>query len=224
MYKDYFIIFFIKILKSVKNLFYFNLCGYCKKRIENNVNYEFICKNCINSISYISPIKHKKTSFLVYALGKYDGLLRYIVTEKYRKNIVGYYQLEKNIIEMIDFFNINFDVIIPIPKTVINKIKHQVDQTKIIAEIISNNYKKIIFNDVYTREKKYDQAGKRFIDRIAMNNEIFFIPKLKKTELNDKNILIIDDVYTTGTTIDAIINALSKIDYKTINILVLARK
>ena len=57
-----------------------------------------------------------------------------------------------------------------------------------------------------------------------MENDIFCIPLSKKKLLDKKKILIIDDVYTTGATIDAIIYALRGINYASITVLVLARK
>lgn len=225
MNENYFIICAQIIVYWLKDIFYFNVCSYCKKSIENrDKQYFLLCNICIDSISYLSPVKHKKTDFLVYALGKYDGVLRYVVTEKYRKRSIGYYVLEKKIIEMLDVFNIQFDYVLPVPKTAINTLKHQLNQTAIIAEIITKHYKKIIFNDIYTKENKQDQAGKRFSERIMMHNDIFFVPESKKLLLSRKKILIIDDVYTTGMTIDAVLHAVSKIDYESIVILVLARK
>lgn len=221
----YIIMLWNKIIYFIKDIFYFNICSYCKKKIDNkDKRYLSLCQDCINSVSYLAPIKHKKTSFLVYSLGKYDGVLRYIVTEKYRKRSLNYDVLENKIIAMINIFKIDFDYILPIPKTAINKLKHQVNQTAIIAEMIKDNYKKDIFEFAYTRQKKQDQAGKKNSERVLMNQDSFFIPDSKKMLLSKKKILIIDDVYTTGTTIDSILHAISKIDYTAITILVLARK
>jgi predicted amidophosphoribosyltransferase len=225
MKKNYFLFFFQKIKNFIKDMFYFSVCSYCKAPIDNrDKKYSSLCLKCIFSISHISPVRHKKTSFLVYSLGKYDGVLRYIVTEKYRKNSMAYEGIVDKIITMITIFNIDFDYILPVPKTSINKVKHQLNQTLIIAESISNYYNKKIFDYIYIKKNKKDQAVKKFSERILMDNDIFFIPESKKYYLSKKKILIIDDVYTTGSTIDSIINALLKIDYISITILVLARK
>ena len=150
---NYLIIICYKLLYLFKDIFYYNICAYCNKKIENkDKKYLSLCQCCINSISYISPIKHKKTIFLVYALGKYDGILRYIVTEKYRKKSIAYQSIKNNIIEMITFFNLDFDCILPVPKTSINKAKHQLNQTKIIAQIIASYYKKDIFENIYMKD------------------------------------------------------------------------
>lgn len=186
--------------------------------------YLSLCQKCISTISYISPIKHKKTSFSVYALGNYNGILRYIVTEKYRKSSMGYEIINDKIINIISQFKIDFDYILPVPKKPINKLKHTLHQTLIIAQSISDYYKKEIFDCVCTRKNKEDQAGKRFKDRLCMEKNIFFIPESKRNILIKKKILIIDDVYTTGKTIDNILYALSKIDYASISVLVIARK
>jgi predicted amidophosphoribosyltransferase len=125
---------------------------------------------------------------------------------------------------MISIFNIDFDYVLPVPKTAINKFKHQLNQALIVAERIAGFYNKKIFEFVYTKTNKEDQAGKRFKERLLMQKNIFFIPESKKDILINKKILIIDDVYTTGTTVDGILNSLSKINYASVSILVLARK
>jgi competence protein ComFC len=220
-----FLVLFQKIVYFIKDLFYFSVCSYCKINISNiDRKYLYLCQKCISSISYIAPIKHKKTFFSVYALGNYNGLLRYVVTEKYRKSSMGYEIVNDKIINMISEFKIDFDCILPVPKTAMNKLKHKLNQTLIIAENISSYYKKEVFDCLCTRRNKEDQAGKRFKDRLSMENDIFFIPDSQKSILTKKKILIVDDVYTTGKTIDNILYALSEINYESISVLVIARK
>ena len=62
MISNFFSICINKIKYFFMDIFYFNICGYCKKKIDNeDKKYFSLCAHCINSISYISPIKHKKT-------------------------------------------------------------------------------------------------------------------------------------------------------------------
>lgn len=59
---------------------------------------------------------------------------------------------------------------------------------------------------------------------MEMDDDIFFIPEQEREQLIGKRILIIDDVCTSGRTIEVMIKQLQKIKCDAITIFVIARK
>lgn len=214
-----------KVFFNFKKLFLHNYCQYCQIKI---IKEDIFCPSCLNSIGIFVPKFHKKTKILVYSLGKYDGILKFIVTQKYRKNKLVYYALEEKIKIIFDLYKIidNIDVIIPIPKFSLSRITHSFNPNDIIIEMINKNYSIKdnikIFSEVYTKKFKAQQVKLKIIEREKNNKNVFTVPNLEKKKLIDQRILFIDDVYTTGATLDALLDELKNISYKSITVFVIA--
>jgi predicted amidophosphoribosyltransferase len=222
---NYIILFFYNIFIGIKTLFYHNKCSYCEQIIcDDDVVFKSICRTCIKTILPIAPMKHKKTNYIIYALGKYDGVLRHIIVQKYYKSNFGYDALEDIILETLQKNNVIFDCIVLVPKTSINRVKQQVSPGHSIANIMKKYHDADIFELVFMRNLKSDQAGKRYMDRILFDVRNFFIPRSAIEKLKNKHIIIVDDVYTTGSTIDGMLNAIKNLGCASITIFVLARK
>lgn len=220
--KEFFLIRFFKYIKeTILKLVFHEFCGYCKNKITYK---EIFCHSCLNSLPLTIPKFEKKNKILIYYLGKYDGFLRFIVNQKYHKNNIAYYGLEKKIQDFFKLYKLidNFDIIIPVPKFSLSKIKQTFNQNVILAEIIQNIYNKKIFDKIYTKQFKSRQVTASYAIRKKNNKNIFFIPDSYKHFLEQKKILIIDDVYTTGATIESMLDAIKNISYCSVSVFVLA--
>ncbi len=219
------IIFLSQWIKAIakKIIFFFvePRCRYCERLLSS---YDIVfCLSCLDKIQFLAPIMHRK-KYPLYALGYYDGILRFIVTEKYRQQRLSYYALFDKIVSLIDFYAIDFDVVVPIPKTTRNMFSQKVNPPALIAEFIAQKFKKTLFREVYITKYKNNQSGQPYAARVKMEEDAFFIPLSSQSALLNKKILLIDDVATSGRTIDVMIHQLSKIKSSSMSVFVIARK
>lgn len=93
---------------------------------------------------------------------------------------------------------INFDVVTYVPSSKKQERKRGYNQSKILAEEISKDFGKSIFNGLCKRPIK-TQVG---LPREDRQKNIKGAIYLKSGNLNGKKVLIIDDLITTGATLD----------------------
>ena len=213
--------FFKRIKEQIKKILGHNICSYCKQNEEKT----FFCHACLSSFQLSVPLLLKKTKLIVYSLGRYDGFLRFVVNQKYRKNALPYYALEDKIIELFKVYQLqdSFDIVLPVPKACSSRLAHGFNPAEIIARMISEQFSKEIFVSVYTKQYKTRQVGLTNEERSRNKKNIFFISTSDSIILENKKILIVDDVYTTGATIEAMRDALKKISSCSVMVFVLAR-
>ena len=163
----------------------------------------------------------KASSYLYYSKG---GIAQKLVAEiKYRGNQhlglwIGSY-LANEMLSSGFFQGIN--CIIPVPLHVSKEKKRGFNQSEKIAEGISQITKIPIEKSIVYREKaNISQTGKGIFDRWK-NTQLIFNLK-NKNLLKEKHILLIDDVLTTGSTLEAVAQSLIKIQDIKISILTLA--
>ncbi len=212
---------FDRIKELIRKIIGHDICFYCKKNGEKS----FFCDSCLSSFPFPVPLLLKKTKLVIYSLGRYDGFLRFVVNQKYRKNVLAYYALQDKIIEFFRMYKLedSFDIILPIPKSSSSRVTHGFNPAEIIARIIGENFRKEVFLSVYTRQYKARQVGLKNEERSRNKKNIFFISTSDSIILENKKILIVDDVYTTGATIEAMRDALKKISCCSAMVFVLAR-
>lgn len=219
------IIFLFQLLKTIskKIIFFFveQRCRYCEKLL--SISDVVFCDFCLNKIQFLAPVMYRK-KYPLYALGHYDGILRFIVTEKYRQQRLSYYAIFDKIVSLINFYNVDFDIVIPVPKTTRNMFFQKVNPPALIAEFIAQKFQKNLFMEFFVKKCKKNQSGQSHSYRAKMDSDIFFIPLSSQSSLFNKKILLIDDVMTSGRTIDVMIDQLSKIKYCSMSVFVIARK
>lgn len=192
----------LKLNLILRNFLFSTKCPLCKKEIDIN-DENCICEECRSKIEKKKLLRQRKN---VYYLFHYsDNIRELIVNYKFEdyKNI-GFFLskvIEDDLKKVIRENKI--DIVIPIP---INKERYYsrgFNQVSFLLDNIGINYKKI------EREKNTlpmhifsDKNLRRINIRAAF--KINFITK-------DKNILIVDDIITTGATVSEIIKSIEKL-------------
>ena len=98
------------------------------------------------------------------------------------------------------------DIIVPVPSSLDRKFQRGFNQSALLAREVALLLN-ISFQEPLTKPMgNYSQAGLRIQQRKQLNNTQFFLKK--KTRIQDKIILVIDDVTTTGKTLEQCGNAL----------------
>lgn len=165
------------------------LCGDCKKR-----QFSYTCGYAL--WSYSSEVKKLIADF------KYGG----------RRDYTDYLVSELMYHAADSIRRWNPDVIVPVPLNYKRYRQRGFNQAEIIAEGISRKSGIRLMKDVLIRNKN-TRPQKRLDDKERADNlhGAFEIDKDKlKNYGNIKKALIIDDIYTTGSTIDACASLLGK--------------
>lgn len=201
------------LLIEIFDFFLPRFCPACKTKLASQEKY--VCFNCINKIQKPSSerllwefkrkFENKNiisgfTSLFVFEKDK--ELQNIIHSLKYNgRFLLGIFlgeQLCKGIIN--DLRNWNINLILPVPLHQLKKAERGYNQSYYIAKGLSKN-SRIPIASGSVKRKKYTQSQTtmNLAEREENIKEAFKVKRNQK--LNGKNILLIDDVITTGATI-----------------------
>ncbi len=221
--------------KDLLSLLYPRICVLCRRQLTGNeMHFCLFCQRNIPRTNYHAAPQNAATlrfegkipflqisSFLYYNKG---GKGQQIVAEiKYRKNEkLGKYMGNLMAKEIKDsgFFD-HIDGIIPVPLHK-NKLKLRgFNQSEAIARGISEITQIPLYTQSLIRQKaNISQTRKNAFERWLNTKEIFcFVPE---TDFSGQHLLLVDDVLTTGSTLEACIHPIIKNTTANISILTLA--
>ncbi len=192
-------------------------CILCKKELFSNFK-TALCKDCHKTLlSYLRLEIINKYNYKIYILFFYEGEIKKLIRLfKFHDNTYIAKIFSIFLIKAIKDAKISFNYISYVPMYKIKKIIRGYDQSQLLAKFIATelNIKCI---DLISRKKNTKSLYKLNKKERAEELKDAFILKNNKN-----NILIIDDIYTTGTTINEISKTLEKNNIKNYNFLVLA--
>ena len=208
------------------------LCDDCKEK------FEFIkeptCKKCgamISDVNEIYCLRCKNDLLENYEFG--FGLLRYndFVKEslhkiKYdgRKEYIDFYGkcIARKYIDK--FIEIDPDFLVPVPIHKHRLVERNYNQSEVLANSISSELKRLgvdikVNNDIIFRTKYTKVLNKLDNqDRREELSDAFYTEDLSNIE----KVIIVDDIYTTGTTIDTMAKVLKNAGIKEVYFVVIA--
>jgi len=217
-------------------------CPSCKK--ENALSSSEFCQTCLEKLNLISP------PFCPGCGGELDGILivcsKCLLEEAFPwESAIAIMQLKglgSKLIQRYKYNNdtslsrpfaamafngikksqINFDLISFIPLHWRKRFARGYNQTEIIAKHLSAltnvNFKQTLTRNRHTSSQTTltgQRRRKNLLNAFSLKNPTF---------IHNRNILLIDDVFTTGSTLRAAAEEILKANPKSISILVLARK
>lgn len=222
-------------LQGFVHLFYPHVCLQCAS--ENLSSKQIICNHCETLLPYTdfaamhySPVDkifwgriklQKSTSILFYT--KESIVQKILIELKYKQNKKAGLLLGKLIATSLKA-STTFDqntYLIPIPISNERRRKRGYNQTELICEsIVANGINMPIFKGLVKTKKSVTQTHK---DRVQRGIHLDNVFKLTHFDvLHNKDIIIIDDVLTTGATIEAAYHCLLKANPKSINMVTAA--
>ncbi len=215
----------------IRNIFmhiYPQTCGICGK-----LNTNSLCNKCkielkkeedANIIKRGEEIENKYFNELMYIF-KYEGQIRNLILD-YKFNEKAYIYLtfvnfllnNRKIFENIK----TYDTIIPVPISKKRLKERGYNQSYLIAkEIVSQTNLELVNNCLFKTKNIIEQSKLNKEDRV---NNVKGVYALKNKQLiENKKILIIDDIYTTGSTVNECSKILRQGNPKEIGVLVLAK-
>ena len=210
-------------------------CGICGK-----LEKEYLCQKCEKELAkyiiaeqdYITientnnlDALNKQLYIEKMHILKYDDLVRKaIINFKFNDKPYLYKMFSKIILKNEKAFNFikTYDIIIPVPMYGKKKQKRGFNQSELIAREIAHKTKLDLYIDVLIKIK--DNKTQSSLSKEERKNNVKNVYKLVNEEkINNKNVLLFDDIYTTGSTTSECVKVISKANVQKIGILTIAR-
>lgn len=224
-----------KIQEKISNLLYPPVCGICGKIAQKGIcikcNVELKKQTEVNILQK-EEIEEKNFEELMYIF-KYEGQVRKLILDyKFNeksymyKTFVNFLLNDKKIFENIK----KYDKIIPVPISKKRYKERGYNQSLLIAKEISmqisyetnNNIKLELVNNCLIKTKNIIEQSK--LNKEDRQHNIQGVYTLKNGSiLTNKSILLIDDIYTTGSTVNECSRVLQQAKPNKIGVLVLAK-
>lgn len=191
-------------------------CSLCGFPFEFDLGYEALCANCLHDVPTYDQAR---------AALHYDAASRPLITRlKYtdQPEAVGAYsrQLYRVGSTMLQ----GCDVIIPVPLHLKRLRQRKYNQSALLAYGLSDLCKVPVLADGLVRVKHTPpQASLSRRERLTNVRTAFRVNHRHANRLNGASVMLIDDVMTTGATIDACSKILKGAGVAKVNVLTLAR-
>ncbi|MGB6269498.1 MAG: phosphoribosyltransferase family protein [Olleya sp.] len=223
-------------IKTLVNLFFPEVCNACKNYLSDNE--AFLCTGCrhdlpttnfhLNNDPFVKNVFYGRAKLeAATALLRFEkkGMVQHLMHQlKYGNNedVSSFFGdwLGEELKTSQDYNTI--DLVIPVPLHPQKLKKRGYNQVskfgQNIAEALQVDYTEDILIKITNTVKS--QASKTRLERWQFNNETFSVTQLEK--LNNKHILLVDDIITTGNTLEACILELNKANNIKISIATMA--
>lgn len=206
------------------SLIYPRQCEACQELLFNHEKY--LCSTCLISLPKAHnslkkgeeikllltgrvPFEHADFLFLFEKNGKIQQLIHAIKYENQKALAVHLGELFASETSILDTYQ-TIDALLPIPLHPAKLKKRGFNQSECFAEGIAKVLNKPIFkNNLYRIKNTNSQTKKHKYERWENVAGIFGLRY--QTELEGKHVLLVDDVITTGATIEAACEVLSPI-------------
>ena len=212
------------IKNNLLNILYPQVCGICGKIAENG-----LCRKCQKMLEEFNicnkiGFNDKNFSNLIY-LFPYQGVIRnMLINYKFNEKPYIYTTFINFILnnkELFEFLK-KYDKIIPVPVSKKRLRERGYNQSYIIAKELAKNLK--IECDKNLLYKIKDNKEQSKLDKKEREINILGAYNINsKIKLYNKNILLIDDIYTTGNTVNECCKILKKANPQIIDVFVLAK-
>ncbi len=188
-------------VQSIKNLVFSRRCPICKKISQEN---NYICNECYYLLKKKGKIKNIENYYYLYY---YNEEIKRLIADFKLENRRG---LGKELAYLIKvplknlLLEKKIDVILPVP---ISKEREKERGFNQVEELLDNC--KIEYQRI--RREKNTKHMYELLDSKSRKENIYNAFKNEKLNIEGKNILIVDDIVTTGSTIREMIKEIEKL-------------
>lgn len=207
-------------------IIYPSVCGICER-----LNSEYICEDCKNeirkySVYKIENCKENKKVYYDYKIKilKYENIVRErILAYKFNEKTYMHKTLGKIILndEKIYSFLKKYDIILPVPLYKNKKWERGYNQTELIAKDLAKDLQIELNNKILQKIKNTKvQSTLTKLERTKNIKDAFIV--VDKHYVENKKVIIFDDIYTTGSTLNECSRILKEAKAKEIAILTIA--
>ena len=169
-------------------------CKICGRKIDTNIDKLIKCRNCLKTPHYftktVAPLVYNKAIKKVIYDFKYNN-------KPYMYKLFG----ELMVKSIIDNDLEHIDIIVSVPLHKYRQRKRGFNQSHLLGKYISKKLEIPIDKENLIRITKTQEQNKiKRSERIRNVEGVFAI--IKKDIFIQKRVLLIDDIYTTGSTVD----------------------
>ena len=198
---------FSEISKAALNLIFPIYCQGCETPLGYN-NSLFLCQKCFEKLSnpVISSCASGESHLFIkraYHCCQYEGLIKELIHKfKYNKKIF----LKNAFISLLYNAFITkmaperIDIVMPVPMHHADERNRGFNQSAILAKGLSEKTNTAFENTLKKSKQTRAQAGLKRAERLSNIKNAFSCKE--RADFQDKCILIVDDVFTTGATIN----------------------
>ncbi len=202
---------------------------------------EYLCDNCFKKLLFqekkVSDYKLLRNNLSdIFIAGDYDNKLLAVLIKTFKyKRVKG---IGKELAKFLIFFwegrlksfelenRNNFlsqAVVIPLPLSTRRKRERGFNQTEIIADFFCQEFSYSTFLSLKRKHRRKHQAQLKELDRLRSVGNSFYCSSSELKKIVNKRIILIDDVITTGATLNEAAGFLLKAGAKEVFALVLAK-
>lgn len=211
---------------SLLNLIYPPTCGICGK-----FSPDFLCNKCQKKLESQAKFRIEKNLNINYYfeehlyIFEYQGMIRKVILDyKFKDKAYLYKTIVNFLLKNKKFFQIleSYDTIMPVPISRKRRKERGYNQSELLAKEIT----KSVFIE-YNNQCLF--KNKNIIEQSKLNKEdrqknIKGVYELHNPKMiQGKKILLIDDIYTTGSTVNECCKVLRRAKPKKIGVLTLAK-
>lgn len=222
----------MEFFEKISELVYPPVCGICGK-IDKN----YLCNECIdkiNKIRYDNIEKYDGFDFNKhYYVFKYEGIIREkLIDYKFNEKSYLYKTFEKILLnkKSVCEFIKNYDIILPVPLHKKRKKERGYNQSDLIIKELAKELRKTykinieINNKILLKVKNTNkQSSLNKNERKVNIKNAYEIKENMIKVIESKKILIFDDIYTTGNTVNECAKVIKKANPKTIDVFTYAK-
>lgn len=206
------------------------ICSFCLSKIF--IHKTFFCPICRARLPEKEKICHKKSPYLLGAATNYDDSVRNLI---HRLKYDSWSRLKSPVSVILKAYlkNLQFGIsgnnffknyiVVPIPLHKNRERKRGFNQAELIGRIIAEEYKLPLENKILIRAKETKSQAelKDWTQRKENMDSAFKIPE--PAVIKNKNIILVDDIYTSGATVNEAVRILKSAGVKKIVALVFAK-
>lgn len=198
-------------------------CAHCKKLIDERVVF---CSGCFDLITPI--VSHrlaitKTKNMTVYALSAYKNPLRGLILQKNRQNPLAAAQLGSLLANHLGVDSLKIDCFVPVPLHWTRYAYRGFNQAEVMARPLSKRFKVPVVPLVKRSKKTPFQSLFSSSGRFENVKDAFWLDEKYSKMFAGKNIVIVDDVMTSGATLQTIARKLLKLKPQSISAIVCCR-
>ncbi len=209
-------------IEKILEMIFPTCCGLCGKIYSGS-----ICPKCYYNLkNELKFSKENNEDFNIYYIGFYEKTIRKLLLKfKFKEcaylvnTFIDILSKNQKMIKTIK----RYDYIIPVPMYTTNKKIRGYNQTELLAKKINDRFNIKCRNDILLKAKQ-NKRQSQLTEKERIENVKNVYQLKKQEEIKNKNILLLDDIYTTGNTIKACRKELQKAEPKKIDILVMAKR
>ncbi len=210
-------------MNFLNNVFLFIFTPNCE--ICGKIAKSYICNNCLKNIEEDPQIVKYNSNIHCYTF-KYEGLIREKILQYKFFNKPYLYKMFSEFFvknEKVCGFLKNYDIIISVPMTKRKIAQRGYNQAELIAKEIAKNVANLkLEKDILIKVKETKaQSTLNKNERLENVKNVYKVQNEQK--IKEKNILLFDDIYTTGATCHECIKTLKLAGAKTVGILTIAK-